>query len=198
MPKNPSPNTLPNPNPFRGRRTGINRLIVPAILLVILAVRYYMAGPEEATRFEAESIPATTYAVERVVDGDTLIVQLDDPPGSELRRERLRLLGIDTPETVKEDTPVEAWGPEASAFTKQFVAGGKVQLEFDKRRVDQYGRYLAYVYVDGQMLNEALVAEGLARVSFYDGDDAAMLRRFRKAESAAKEARKGIWSGRDK
>lgn len=176
-----------------GPRRGVIRWIIPLLLLGYFAWQNYQAS-NNSSRFDAQPISATTHAVERVVDGDTLILLIEDPPGSAPRRERLRLLGIDTPETVKEGTPVEPWGPEASEFTKQFVSGGKVRLEFDKRRVDQYDRYLAYVYVGDRMLNEALVAEGLARVDAYPGDNATILRVLKKAEASAREAKKGIWS----
>ena len=176
------------------------RVIVPMVVLAIFFFgRDYFWSESPPTRFDAEPIPAETIAgetveVERVVDGDTLIVLLPDDAGGEPSRERLRLLGIDTPETVKEDTPVEAWGPEATAFTKDFLSGGRARLEFDKRKVDQFGRYLAYVYVGDRMLNEALVAEGLARVSHFPGDSEAKVRILRKAEEAAKAEGKGMWS----
>ena len=95
-----------------------------------------------------EPLPPGEHHVVRVVDGDTLLV---DPHA------RVRLIGVNAPETVKPDWPVEPWGPEASAFTKQFVSGGTVRLEFDDEPVDAYDRYLAYVWVGDQMLNEALL-----------------------------------------
>ena len=138
-------------SPFRSRPARLLRIVIPLVIAgVYLLARSYLGGDPSPTRFDTQPVPAGSYQVERVVDGDTLIVLIDDPDSSEPRRERLRLLGIDTPETVKQDTPVEPWGPEASQFTRQFVADGKVRLEFDKRRVDQYGRLLAYVYVGEQ------------------------------------------------
>ena len=87
-----------------------------------------------------ESLSEGNYKVERVVDGDTLLLENDA---------RVRLIGVDAPESVKPDHPVEPFGPEASAFTKKWVgkAGNTVRLQFDKERVDQYGRFLAYVWV---------------------------------------------------
>jgi len=135
------------------------------------------------------------YDVVRVVDGDTLLVA--PPPGSAQahRREiRVRLLGIDCPESVKPNHPVEPWGREAAEFTRQFVSGGAVRLRFDKRRLDQYGRYLAYVFVADKMLNEELVRAGMAYVSVYPGDSESMTRRLRASEQQAREARRGVWS----
>ena len=90
-----------------------------------------------------------------MVDGDTFV--LADA------KEHVRLIGADTPETVKPNWPVEPWGPEATAFTKQFLAGGEVRLEFDGPPRDKYGRMLAFVWVGDRMLNEELIRAGLAR-----------------------------------
>jgi len=68
-------------------------------------------------------------------------------------------------------------------------------MRFDKRRLDQYDRYLAYVFVDERMLNEELVRAGLALVSTFPGDSDSMTRRLRAAESEAKEQARGLWSG---
>jgi micrococcal nuclease len=103
--------------------------------------------------------------VERVVDGDTVIVLRD---GAE---ERVRLLGIDTPESVKPDSPVECFGPEASARTAELLTGRSVWLENDPTQatVDQYGRTLAYAWLDeSTLVNLVLVAEGYAYEYTYD------------------------------
>ncbi len=122
----------------------------------------------------------------RVVDGDTFIVA--EP------RERVRLIGADTPETVKPHWPVEPWGPEATAFTKEFLSGGKVRLEFDSQRRDKYGRILAYVWVGNRLLNEELIRAGLARAEPQYHYSAAMKARFRRAQAEARAAQRGIWS----
>lgn len=132
-----------------------------------------------------------------MVDGDTLVVRDQSAAAPAVRSPRgvkLRLLGIDCPETVKPNHPVELWGPEATEFTKRFVAGGTVRLQFDRRRIDQYDRYLAYIFVGEQMLNEELVREGLARVSTFPGDSQSMGRRLRAAEGEAELGSRGIWS----
>ncbi len=140
-------------------------------------------------------LPEGTYEVIRVVDGDTLVVRRQASTGhGRIREIRVRLLGIDCPESVKPDHPVEPWGPEAAEFTRKFVAGRAVRLRFDKRRLDQYDRYLAYVFVDDRMLNEELVRAGLAFVSTFPDDSEAMARRLRAAESEAQEQSRGVWS----
>jgi micrococcal nuclease len=125
------------------------------------------------------------YGVARVIDGDTLLLANDV---------RVRLIGVDTPETVKPEHPVEPWGPEATQFTRQFVASGQVRLQFDKERRDRYERYLAYVWVGDRLLNEELVLAGLARVELQYNYSPAMKTRFRRAEATAQSAHRGIWS----
>jgi len=134
------------------------------------------------------------YAVERAVDGDTIIVVADG------QRLRVRLTGIDTPEvfdprgTGERLPQPQPYGEAASAFTKEFISGGKVRLRFGRRRIDRYDRLLAFVFVDGRMLNEELVRAGLAEVNIYAGDESSLTRRLEKAEREARQARRGIWS----
>ncbi|MDD3469145.1 MAG: thermonuclease family protein [Thermoguttaceae bacterium] len=127
------------------------------------------------------------YAVRRVVDGDTLLLENDV---------RIRLLGVDTPETVKPDTPVQPWGPEASAYTKNFCQTGFVRLEFDVEPTDKYGRYLAYVYDSGkkQMLNEQLLRNGLGKFLPYFPYADEKKKLFSTAQSEAQREKRGIWS----
>ena len=107
--------------------------------------------------------PAGTAVVVRIIDGDTIDITID---GTD---ERVRLLGIDTPETKIPDVPPECYGPEASARTIQLLpAGTGVRLERDIVGRDDYGRLLAYVYRldDDLFVNETLVREGFARLLF--------------------------------
>lgn len=139
------------------------------------------------------SVPAAAAeaVVERVVDGDTVIVTVAG------ERERIRLIGVDTPETVKPDAPVDCFGPEASAFTTATLPeGATVWLEDDASQgdADRYDRLLRYVWSpDGTMLNERLVAEGYGREDTYD--DAYRYRdRFVAAEASAEASRAGLWA----
>ncbi|AJD91119.1 thermonuclease [Jeotgalibacillus malaysiensis] len=122
-----------------------------------------------------------------VVDGDTLDVKLEDGTV-----ERIRLLLIDTPETKHPTIGVEPYGPEASAFTSQ-LEGERVELELDAAERDRYGRLLAYVWHDGEMFNEKLLAEGLARVAVYP-PNTKYVDEFREIEKKAKNQEIGIWS----
>ncbi|MCQ4087678.1 thermonuclease family protein [Saccharibacillus sp. JS10] len=126
--------------------------------------------------------------VERIVDGDTVIVNLAD--GS---RERVRMLLIDTPETKKEGTPVQPFGLEASEYTKKLLTGKSVELEFDQEQRDQYDRMLAYIYLDNKMVNTELLEKGLARVVVYQPNDK-YIDEFRDIQAKAKKAKIGVWS----
>jgi micrococcal nuclease len=125
----------------------------------------------------------------RVVDGDTIIVNIDG------KKERVRLIGVDTPETKHPKKPVEYFGKEASAFTKRMVGGKRVRLEYDQQRRDKYGRLLAYVFVeDGTFLNAEIVKQGYGfaytRFPFKYLDD------FRDYEREARENSRGLWGNR--
>jgi micrococcal nuclease len=131
-----------------------------------------------------------------VVDGDTLVVEPMDVPRSRQRAIRVRLLGVDAPETVHPNKPVEPWGPESSALVNELVskAGNRARLQLDKERLDRYGRVLAYVWLGDTMLNEELIRAGVARAELRFRYSQPMKRRFRAAEAEARAARRGIWS----
>lgn len=131
--------------------------------------------------------------VVRVIDGDTFVVR---QPATEARPEfvgTVRMLGANTPETVKPGAPPEPLGLEATKFTTAAVAAGNVRLQLDKRRVDRYGRFLAYVYVGDEHLAEQLIAAGLARVHTYPGDSMTVNRQLLRAQDEARNAQRGIW-----
>lgn len=122
----------------------------------------------------------------RVVDGDTIIVNIN---GIE---EKVRLIGVDTPETVHPSKPVEYFGQEASAFTRKMCEGKKVKLEYDWERRDKYGRLLAYVYLeDGTLLNAEIIRQGygFAYVKF----PFKLLDDFRWHEREARRNKRGLW-----
>ena len=106
------------------------------------------------------------------------------------------MIGANAPETVKPNWPVEPWGPEASQFTKDFLAGGVVRLEFDGQRRDKYGRTLAYVWVGNRMLNEELIRAGLAHAEMQYHYSQAMKSRFRRGEAEARAAHRGLWTSK--
>ena len=127
--------------------------------------------------------PAT---VTRVVDGDTIRVEID---GEEYR---VRYIGIDTPETVDPRRPVGCFGKEASERNRQLVEGQTVGLEKDVSETDSFDRLLRYVWVEDQMVNAALVEEGYALASTYP-PDVRYSGRFETLQSEAREAARGLW-----
>lgn len=124
----------------------------------------------------------------RVVDGDTIIVNISG------KEETVRLLLVDTPETVHPTKPVQPFGPEASTFTKKLLTGKNVQLEMDVGERDKYGRLLAYLYVDDQMVNEILLERGLARVAYIFEPNTRYVDDFQTIQKQAQQQELGIWS----
>ncbi|MED4581602.1 thermonuclease family protein [Brevibacillus choshinensis] len=122
--------------------------------------------------------------VQRVVDGDTVELSTG---------EKVRLIGVDTPETVKPNHPVEPYGKEASDFSKQLLTGQKVTLKFDVEPYDKYKRLLAYMYLqDGTFVNEKLVRDGYARIMTIP-PNVAYADLFLEAEREARENNRGLW-----
>lgn len=152
------------------------------MLLAIVAV--VIVRPWEGGRDEG---PAEVEAlVTRVVDGDTVEVRI----GGEI--EDVRYIGVDTPETVKPDTPVQCFGPQASDFNHRLVEGRTVRLVFGVERRDVYGRLLAYVYLGPRFVNAALVRRGLARtLTIPPNDRFAPI--FRRLELRAARTGRGLW-----
>jgi len=163
------------------KRTIAARVGAALVLAGLAAWQFFNAAPTPPVVLE----PGATVRVARVVDGDTML--LPD-------HTYVRLLGVDTPETKRPDTPVEPFGPEASEFARAHVEGRVVRLEFDKERHDKYDRVLAYVYLGDWFLNEELIRAGLGRAITNHPYSESMKRRFRAAEKEAQRARRGIWS----
>ncbi len=128
--------------------------------------------------------------VTHVVDGDTIDVDLNG------KSERIRLIGIDTPETVDPRKPVQCFGREASNKTKGMLSGKQVRLEADPTQDDRdkYGRLLRYVFLeDGTNYNEWLVAQGYAHEYTYNIPYKYQAE-FKDAEHKARDSDKGLWS----
>ena len=136
----------------------------------------------------SESLPEVTGfesgRVSRVIDGDT--VELTDG-------RRIRYLEIDTPETVHPDKPVECFGPEATQRNRELVEGRDVELLSDGPDMDQFGRYLRYVFVEGTFVNAELVWEGYAVASSY-GHQGRLFQTLVQLQRAAQEGNTGLWA----
>ena len=124
--------------------------------------------------------------VERVVDGDTIVLA---------GGERVRYIGVDTPESVKPGTPVQCFAKKASAFNERLVDGERVRLRYDAERRDRYGRTLAYVYRlrDGLFVNAELVRRGYARTLTIP-PDVSHAGEFARLARSARARGRGLWS----
>jgi micrococcal nuclease len=174
----------------RFRRSRRRELVILAAVVGLAVLRLLNTESSRETgmgRAAGELRPGT-YEVEHVVDGDTLV--LKD------RRLRVRLQGLDTPETVQENTPVETWGPEASDFTKSFVdeANRKLRVEIDGEPLDQHGRHLAFLWHGDRLLNEELVRNGLARATLQYDFSERKKDILRRAQRDARRTGAGMWS----
>jgi len=156
-------------------------------VLLLLLIAVVLLRPWESWDGLWRDEPGSAHAyVTRVVDGDTIEVQL----GGKI--EDVRYIGVDTPETVKPGEPVQCFGPQASRFNHRLVEGRRVKLVFDVERRDVYGRLLAYVYLGDRFVSAELVRRGLARTLTIPPDDrfAGYLKRL---EIAAARAGRGLW-----
>jgi len=156
------------------------------VVLLIVAIAALLLAPWLAEDASSPSqLEPGTYRVQRVVDGDTLVLT---------NQARIRLIGADTPETVRPNHPVEPWGPEATQFTREFVTGRDVRLQFDGPQKDKYDRFLAHVWVGDRMLEEELIRAGLATAATDYRYSSAMKTRFLAAQDQGRAAGRGIWS----
>jgi micrococcal nuclease len=172
----------------------MSRAFVALGLCLVLAVAASLAfarstGDHQARLEPVPQLVAANGVVVRVVDGDTVQVEVAGVT------EPVRLIGVDTPETVDERKPVQCFGPEASAHTKSLLpAGTAVRLERDAEARDKYGRLLAYLYraSDGLFVNLQLVRDGYGAVLLIE-PNVTHAAAFRDAQATARRQRAGLW-----
>lgn len=161
-------------------------LVVVTVLIVCTCV---FTGYVIVRAFTVPSIDENElYQVTEVKDGDTFNVKIGR------HTETVRMLGIDTPETVDPRKPVQCFGKEASDQTKHLLTAQSVRLKLnpDREEKDKYGRYLAYVFLGNVFVNEQLLEEGYAR-EYTFGKPYMYQKEFRGIEKNAKETKKGLW-----
>ena len=186
----------------------MNKKTVPLLIVGILALTGYLFGGDLDPRFHSKeevawkipfgrSFDYSNILVTRAVDGDTLVLE---------NNERVRLIGIDTPEmhesnklnrdAQRSGQDVEAikqLGRQSYEFTKKLVEGKRVRLEFDVERYDKYKRILAYVYLeDGTFLNAMIVQEGYASLMTYP-PNVKYADLFLKLYQEARQNQRGLW-----
>jgi micrococcal nuclease len=180
--------------------TGIAGVSFGAVILGIAMLSSFFGDstteatqPQKPTAQEAQQ--KTDQATSRikaqvieVVDGDTFKAKIGD------KEETVRLILVDTPETKHPNKPKQPFGEEASNLTGELLTHGTtVELEYDAEQRDKYNRVLAYVYVNGESLQEKLLSEGLARVAVYP-PNTKYQEKFESIQEEAKNKKVGIWS----
>lgn len=184
----------------RQRRSVV--LALSVLLIAVLAwldhtavghkLRHYLKSEGQSSTRDFEKYNDKTFAVVNVVDGDTIDI---DVPDGKYEHTRIRLWGIDTPETKKPDTPPAYFGPEAAEFTKKLSYKKKVviYLDEDNSTRDKYDRLLAYVKLpDGRFLNEVLLSEGFAYADWRFHHS--LYHKYKQLEAAARRQKKGLWA----
>lgn len=167
------------------------------LLLAAAAIAAYFFGGQEFFQ-EQDNSGFIVGTVTRVVDGDTAVINVDG------QERRVRLLGVDTPETVHPNKPVQFYGKEASNFTKQSLTGQRVWLEYDKNPQDRYNRHLAYIWtakpanitdatIRRDMFNARLLLGGYAKVLIIK-PNTRYAKEFAELESEARSSRRGVWA----
>ena len=158
------------------------RLIVTAIFLLFVVLISFI---NKNKIIPAENNFVGNFIVSKVIDGDTILLQ---------NGEKVRYIGIDTPETIDPRKEVQCFGKEASTKNKELVEGKEVRLVKDVSERDKYGRLLRYVYIGDVFINEKLVAEGYAHAFTYP-PDVAYSQLFIEKERLARENKLGLWKG---
>ena len=159
-----------------------------ALLIIVAAATVIQMGWLEGGVKKAEQSQPGLYPISRFIDGDTIAVNMN---GS---IETVRMIGVDTPETHRPNTPVQCYGPEAANYTKQLIGVQKVRLRADSLDTsrDRYGRLLRYVYLpDGTLVEAKLISEGYGFA--YTLFPFEKTQEFSMDESRAKTAGKGLW-----
>ena len=155
-------------------------ILITSVLVVGIVISQVRYPVEDFSNDQA-------YPVLRIIDGDTVEINYDGQAVS------VRLIGVDTPETVHPSQPVEAYGREASSFTKNLLLGESIYLRFDTENQDRYGRLLAYLYraPDGLFVNLEVARQGYGHA--YTQFPFKHMELFRHYENQARTAGKGLW-----
>jgi micrococcal nuclease len=163
-------------------------LLLAGLVLGDVHVPHWLGGGANAALVANGSASAR---LERVIDGDTIVAEVGG------HEERVRFIGIDTPETVKPNTPVQCFGPQAHDLNARLLgaAGSALTLHFDRELRDRYDRLLAYIYraQDGLFLNARLIDAGAAR-TLEIAPNTAHAAQLSDLQHTARAAGRGLWS----
>lgn len=170
----------------------LSGILIAMVLLFLdklefIDIKNYELNENEQTIDSTTLDESDSYDVIRVVDGDTFVIEYEG------KQEKVRLIGIDTPESVHPDKEKNTeFGNEVSNYSKKMLVGKEVLLEFDVEKRDKYGRLLAYVYLDGQMYNKILLEKGYAKIATYP-PNVKYVEDFTKLQKEARENKQGLW-----
>ncbi len=160
------------------------------IIAVVLAGAYYLFFQEEDTTPSREGLIPVELV--KTIDGDTIKIMYEG------KETNVRYLLIDTPETNHPRLGKQPFGEEAKRRNQELMNSGKLEIEFDiGQKYDKYDRLLAYIYIDGESVQEKLIAEGLARVGYVYPPNTRHLDAYEKAQNEAKKKGIGIWTLED-
>lgn len=166
------------------------RTALKGLFLAMIVAAAFAAGATFGRWMTVREAASSEHRVVRTVDGDTLVVAVEG------RQEKVRLIGVDTPESVDPRRPVECFGREAARRTAELTDGKRVRLERDTAAGDRdsFGRLLRYVYLeDGTLLNELLIRDGYAH-EYTHRRPYEFRQRFKDAERDARQAGRGLWA----
>lgn len=175
--------------------------LVAAIILLIILLFSVTVGKDKNTgilAFITDQIPGGqvlktgTYRVTKFNDGDTITIDMDG------REEKIRFIGVDTPETEDPRKPIQCFGKAASRYTKELIGNNPVRLEADilNSNRDRYNRLLRYVYLpDGTLVNARIISDGYGFA--YTSFPFERLDEFRKLQTQARQNNRGLWSNCD-
>jgi micrococcal nuclease len=161
--------------------------VIGFIIFVMVVVLTQSGWLSSGVKSVSQNDPGL-YPVSHFDDGDTIVVDMAG------HSETVRFIGVDTPETHRPNTPVQCYGPNASAFTKQLIGSSKVRLQADPLDTnrDRYGRLLRYVYLpDGTLVEDELISQGYGFA--YTQFPFQKKQQFVDEETKAKDAKLGLW-----
>ncbi len=171
-------------------------IVVPAVILLAF-LAYHFSGqiagnlPTQTANVSSlgQSNEVPEYSVVRVIDGDTIVVNIN---GND---EKVRLIGVNTPETVDPRKPVQCFGREASNFVKNMLTGKTVRLDSDSTQSnrDKYGRLLRYVYLGDILVNEEIISSGYGYEYTYQ-IPYQFQKEFKASENYARDGNLGLWA----
>lgn len=161
-------------------------IIGAAVVTKVVTQPAFVNGSREGA---GKTVPAH---VMRVVDGDTMKVSFQE--AGKTKEETIRLLLVDTPESVDPEKPVQPYALEASQYAKDMLNGQDVRLEFDVSERDKYGRLLCYLYIGDRMFNELLLENGYARVAYIYPPNVRYVDQFQAIQKKAQQKGIRIWS----